>query len=622
MRKYGALFRAAICAASVALAVIVTGSLIVFRDFGVRLSVPLRGAGVPGIAFVVLVFLIVGREARFFRFPFSERLGDTELCRKNLAKLGHVPLQSLLEFLLLSILYLAVLFSLGEKIGIRTALRGTLFLFNSAVGMMTAAFVFVLADKLVSLTLFNQKISWFPLALREPRQQRKIMIIPTFMCIMSLLFAFSVGELFSGRNGTGAMLFGNTTLRIVVLSSLYLATVLVLVLVWNSGTALLYRSIISQFESLSSSEKDLTRRIFIGSVDELGTISGMVNDFSDSLSESISGIKSAQAELNGLGEGLGKNASETAAEVTRIAEAVVKIRDKTQSQSESVEESSGAVHQIASNIDSLDRLITDQSTSVTQASASIEEMVGNIGSISETTLKMAGQFGDLLTAAQDGGKTQEEARNRIQQISERSLSLLEANKVIANIASQTNLLAMNAAIEAAHAGEAGKGFSVVADEIRRLAETSGQQSGAIKKELDEVQAAILEVVESSTKSSESFSRVAARIGETDALVKEVRQAMEEQREGSSQVLEALRSMNEITAQVKAGSREMHEGNDTVLAEITRLQASAQEIRESVEAMATGTAGIDEGAKKVSEIARGTQETIHRMSEAIGRFKTE
>jgi methyl-accepting chemotaxis protein len=248
-------------------------------------------------------------------------------------------------------------------------------------------------------------------------------------------------------------------------------------------------------------------------------------------------------------------------------------------------------------------------------------MVANVTSMTLSFKQMAEQFGELLTSATEGKTVQTTAVEKINRIAERSKTLLEANKVIATIAAQTNLLAMNAAIEAAHAGEAGQGFSVVADEIRRLAETSSKQSGTIKSELAQVQKAIEEVVTSSQESEAAFSRVSEQIGSTDALVREVQMAMEEQREGSKQILDALRSMNDITSQVKLGSQEMSTGNNTVLEEISRLQETTLDIKESIEEMTKGTDGVAGCTKKVSAMAEGTSVTIRQMDDAIGCFKT-
>jgi methyl-accepting chemotaxis protein len=278
------------------------------------------------------------------------------------------------------------------------------------------------------------------------------------------------------------------------------------------------------------------------------------------------------------------------------------------------------VHEIAMNIESLERLIEDQAARVTQASASIEQMVGNIGSVAISIDKMAEQFAALSGASDSGMAAQAAATEKIKLASELSSSLLEANEVITGISSQTDLLAMNAAIEAAHAGEAGKGFSVVADEIRRLAETSGEQSRTIGESLSRLEGVIAEVVGSTRDTEAAFALVAARISETDGIVREVRQAMTEQREGSSQVLEALRAMNDVTSQVRSGSVEMSLGNKTILEEMKRLGDTAVEVKAQIAAMVAEEAGIESGSRAVADLAISTRDTIERMDKAIGRFK--
>ena len=234
---------------------------------------------------------------------------------------------------------------------------------------------------------------------------------------------------------------------------------------------------------------------------------------------------------------------------------------------------------------------------------------------------MAGTFEELSQNAELGVTQQKKVEEQILSVSEQSKTLQDANKAIEDVASQTNLLAMNAAIEAAHAGEAGKGFAVVADEIRKLSETSSAQSKKITGELNKIQTTIATVVESSKLSSQSFNTVNEQIMNTDQLVRQIRAAMEEQQVGSQQIVDSLKVMNDGTSEVRVAGHEMAEGNRLILDEIHNLQESTGVIKNSVSEMSAGVQEISKTGNRLAELSSLMRKSVLAIGDEIDLFKS-
>ena len=247
-------------------------------------------------------------------------------------------------------------------------------------------------------------------------------------------------------------------------------------------------------------------------------------------------------------------------------------------------------------------------------------MVANIGSLSENVSKAAESFGELRRSANDGRESINAVQELVNKLSLQSDSLLEANSVIDNIANQTNLLAMNAAIEAAHAGEAGKGFSVVAEEIRKLAESSASQSKTIAAGLKATIAAINNIAQATTTADNAFGAVAAKIGSVTELVSAIDLAMSEQNAGNRQVLDALRGIEDGTTNIRNGAVEMTSGTETILKEISQLAGVSQQVQERSASIAKAAEAIDGALEEIVRSSGSNSEAIDVLADITGRFK--
>lgn len=403
------------------------------------------------------------------------------------------------------------------------------------------------------------------------------------------------------------------------------ATLIVFVLAfpalfWVTRSVPLFRRELDLVFSCETSAGDLTRRMSVVSHDELGQAARGFNAFLDGLQRILKETESEVDLLESRGASLAANVEETSASIVQINASLDAVHQRMDQHLDGVGGVDRAVQTIGVSIEAAVVELGRQNASVEEASNALGELSTHQELVLEETRQLGTLLIDTTRVSDEGQRTLARMLQSTRVLSQRSEALSETNDIIENIASQTNLLAMNAAIEAAHAGNSGRGFAVVASEIRKLAEMTSRQSHQVSEGLKAMSEGITTLVADSVATEEALRGVVQHLSQVQIKEAAVQESLGVQRQRSDDLLERLSLIRDSSGQVQKASENIQVQSLQIQVQMAGLQGVVENLDQNMTEIAAGTSEIGSAMIEVERLTMENRAGIQRVTDSLAQVR--
>ncbi|MEK6794550.1 MAG: methyl-accepting chemotaxis protein [Spirochaetota bacterium] len=452
------------------------------------------------------------------------------------------------------------------------------------------------------------------------------------------------------QSSINALLARSLLTALILLVTLLTAAVIVLAIILDRIVSRPLIELENMLHNIAEGDGDLRKRIVVRSTDEIGQLAGSFNTFAGKVQSLVALVKQNSASSHERASAFGDSMNEGAQTIQEIAATVSMVEKNVQQQNELVKKTDAnneaqrhgiagivrGIDDILASTNALKQVVENQSANVTEIASAIEEMSSTIISVTSVTEKARTSAAMLKDVTTQGKERMLKTTDIINGLLSSVGTINEFIGVIVSIAQQTNLLAMNAAIEAAHAGDQGKGFAVVAEEIRKLSDISNKQAGEANNSLKAIATKIKDAATELRETEKSFATLSSESENVFTITHEVKNAADEESKAVSEIVISISEVSKITQNVRSNYTAIHGSLNSMRETLTSVMESSGETTDSMKAlrelsgsiagsmgeMAVGAGELNRMTAKLLSLTKNMSESIDMLTETVTPYKTD